>query len=1385
MTTLRALRDHWDIVALSAILFIAFLSLLGLNFYAASEAEARLRELSLAERLRLLSQQTAKAIYDIERSKTSGNFVVVSRADHDELRETTQCFDEILAALKNGGVARCADLGAPAIAPLVSLEARLALERLESSWLACKLQLNAVLDARDSLSAQTLTEAALRIDERSRKLFVAASALIFEIERQAQSQRSTHRLWQTLLFSHSAVFLLFLLYAFFRRFNDLRAELQRSRDSDASSKRSDRETKEDLAIFFERSSNLIFCLDAHGGICAANPASLSALEFSFSEISRLRLPDVVADDDRARFEALLNRALNGETLSRVEAVFASKTGKRVLVEGALVPAFRDGKVVKVNAVFADVTERRKAESEINDLYHNAPCGYYTLDSKGYFIRINDAALRWLGYERDELIGKKRFAELLAPNSRAAYAELFQKFRDEGALKNVECELLKKDGSTFYGLLNSTAILSDDGDLISHHTLNDIGKRKAVEAQLREVQLFNEKIVEAVPAIVYIYDLEARRVIYANCDVWSVLGYEPDESVEFKDAFFSAKIYPDDATKLAQHFAALRSDKSGEIYEVEYRVKDARGRWRWFLSRDAGFRRKPDGSLQQIIGTAQDITERKINEERIKSSNQIMSAISANIPIILHRIDKDGVFQSSSGSGLEKIGRSPADFVGKTIYDLFPDSVPLFKSVFEGGEAQTLWQYGSPEQPIYFQAYYFPDAYRGGAIVFAIDITERHLAESEMRKAKEAAEDATKAKSEFLAVMSHEIRTPMNAVLGMTNLLLETPLNDEQRNYVETLKQSGEALLKIINDILDFSKIESRKLELDSQLFNLSSCVEEVCALLAPKATEKNLELMFFIEDDVPTFILGDEARLRQILTNLLSNAIKFTPSGEVRVHVARASKSSVRAFSNGAEKLKLRFVVSDTGIGIPEEKLSSLFQPFSQADTSAARRYGGTGLGLAICKRLVTMMRGDISVESKVGAGSSFAFTIETETPNASAVGSRVQDLSALRGKRLLIVDDNAALRQILAQYAARAAMTAELLDSFSLALERLEKDSNFDFAVIDGQLSPFPPREMTSEIRKRAPSLPLLFMHAVGESPSVSDAEVRFIVKPVRPSELYSRLLSLCSDSRAPKNEPAKVALDATMASRFPLEILVADDHAVNQRLAVAILEKMGYKPDVADNGARVLDALERKSYDVILMDISMPEMDGYETTRKIIERFGESRPRIVAMTANAMERDKALAMEAGMDDYISKPIQLQALVEALQSAFAAKRAKRDLERANATLLDPGTMRILSELSEQTGRDLISEVIELFLQHAPAQLDKLAQAIAQDDFKQVQMAAHRLKGASLNVGAKRVADLCARLEDAAERQTLPLDDWNELQTVFPETLLLLKAKLLAIEKSD
>jgi len=1353
---------------LAGLFILLMAGLIALHFYAGWEQVHRQHECLPVERLRLISQQIPKVIYDAERQRLASELVRLPRALHDE--------DDIIHALKAGSIVNTIDSRSIALAPLGSVGSRFVLAKIDSLWRAYKPRLVLAWETRDLFSASAISNLAWAIGDYHHDFSHALNTLLVEIEPAVHMQHASLHMWQIGLALSAVMVFLLLVVLLFRRWNIFQQQLQPFETSSLSHQERHADLEEDFKIYFEFSKELIFQLDSNKTLSLVSPALCAALEYTSSELLSMPIIKVIAEDYRTHFQMLLDSACSGAMLSKVETVFVSKTGKRLLAEGLLISVIRNEALVKIYGILEDMTEKRRLESELLDLYHNAPCGYYSLDSKGYFTRINDTALRWLGYEPEELLGKKRFVDLLSPESRLAYSEALQKFHNEGALKNVECELIKKNGEIFYGLLNSTAILGNEGDLISHHTLNDISSRKAVEAKLRDVQRFNEKIVEAVPSIVYIYDFDAGLNIYSNRNMQEVLGYMSDEYTEPNRMFFSALLHPDDEPKQSKHLAKLREDKTGEVYEVEYRLKDAHGKWRWFLSRDTVFLRKADSSVKQIIGTAQDVTERKINEERIKSSNQIMSAISANIPIILLRIDKDGVCHNASGSGLEKIGRTTADFVGKTIYEVFPDAVPLFKSVFSGGEAQMLWQYGTPEKPIYFQAYYFPDAYRGGAIVFAIDVTERHLFESEMRRAKEAAEENARAKAEFLAVMSHEIRTPMNAVLGMTNLLLDTTLSDEQRSYVETIKQSGDSLLKVINDILDFSKIESRSLELESTLLNLADCAAEVCALLAPKAAEKKLDLMFFIEEDVPTYILGDEARLRQILTNLISNAIKFTPAGEVYLHISSCHSGSTCP----SNKVTLKFAVHDTGIGIPKEKQAHLFQPFAQADSSTTRRYGGTGLGLAICKRLVNLMQGDIWFESTPGLGSTFTFTLPVNIPDGHHQSALTFDLSPLHGKRILIIDDNATHRYILTQYALRARMIPDTVESFSLGLERLEQGFQFDFALIDSNLPPFTLRNMVQSVRKCVPLLPLIFMNEVGTSAECLTDRFVLLTKPIRSHELYSSLLSFSSEQPAPPKDTSPIILDATLAKRYPLQILLAEDHPVNQKLALTFLEKMGYQADVVENGTAVLNALSQKKYDLILMDISMPEMDGYDTTKCIIERYGSNRPRIVAMTANATKRDKDYALQIGMDDYLSKPIQIPRLVEVLQSTFNAISASKSAQSSREALLNPEAIHILSELSEQTGRDLVSEVINLFLEHSPEQLQKLSEAISERNFKQLQMTAHRLKGTALNVGAKRIAELCHLLEDAAQTQVIRLDAWEELQTVFPQTALLLKSEVLS-----
>jgi signal transduction histidine kinase/ligand-binding sensor domain-containing protein/DNA-binding response OmpR family regulator len=525
-------------------------------------------------------------------------------------------------------------------------------------------------------------------------------------------------------------------------------------------------------------------------------------------------------------------------------------------------------------------------------------------------------------------------------------------------------------------------------------------------------------------------------------------------------------------------------------------------------------------------------------------------------------------------------------------------------------------------------------------------SELAISVEEEKKSREEAQDANKAKSVFLATMSHEIRTPMNGIIGMSSLLSQTSLSTDQRNYTETIQNCGENLLTVINDILDFSKIESGKMELEQTNFDLRNCVEEVLDVFATKAAQARLDLVYLIESNVPEQIIGDSTRLRQILLNLVSNAIKFTQSGEVFIKIFTVQPEKI-------DDITLCFEVRDTGIGIPPDKLERLFKAFSQVDSSTTRKYGGTGLGLVISEKLIRLMSGSISVSSKPGVGSLFTFTIHTK-PGIQATQNYVNAIvSSMENKRILVVDDNLTNRTILRVQLERWKMIPVLASSGAQALDILSSTPKFDLVLSDMHMPVMDGLELTRKIKALFPWLPVMLLSSLGDDLDKGQKKLfsSVLTKPVRQNILSSHILNnfrIKSFDALPENQN-KTDLPVNLSERFPLRILIAEDNPINQQLAIIVLTKMGYEPQVAENGKEAVDKQLEDNYDIILMDVQMPEMDGMEATKAI--RAGQKlQPVIIAMTANAMQGDRDACLSAGMNDYISKPFKPQEIAIMLE---------------------------------------------------------------------------------------------------------------------------------------
>ena len=827
--------------------------------------------------------------------------------------------------------------------------------------------------------------------------------------------------------------------------------------------------------------------------------------------------------------------------------------------------------------------------------------------------------------------------------------------------------------------------------------------EAVHAKLLESEAHFRSLCELSPDGIFVTDAHGAS-IYTNRRWQELSGLSLEASLGMG---WSLAVHPDDRTGLVDQWN--KSAQGGREFEAEFRMRLPDGHLRWVHSRSRPLY-QADGTIRGHLGTVQDVTNRKRMEQRMavqyvaarvmsearepeSGLSQILTKVGAALSAETARLwlpsgktgrlhcasfwtvcpDKYEPFESESrsisfGPGEGVPGRVLATHNPTWVSDIAvdPDVQHKESAARYGLQSVVAFPISSGGTPLgVMELMWSTIKERDEALLVALHLTglqigqffERVQSEREAILAREAAERSARAKADFLATMSHELRTPMNGVIGMTGLLLESELSPDQRELAETVRVSGESLLAIINDILDFSKIEAGKLTVECIDFDLRTMIEDTLDLMAESAQRKGLELVGLMDAAVPSSVHGDPGRIRQILSNLVGNAIKFTERGEVRVEV------SVKGRVN--EDLLIRIDVVDTGIGISPEHVGKLFQSFSQGDSSTTRKYGGTGLGLAISKRLAELMGGEIGLESTLGQGSRFWFTVRMGQPQNSA-HLPLSHMGDLKGIHLCIVDDTATNRSLLRRYSEAWGMTCveseRPTEAFSILVEAARGPRPFDLVILDSQMPEMDGLALASAIKAEPAlaSLRIILLTAMGQKGEATVARAAgiaaYLTKPVRQAQLYAclRMVMEQSDDR-PSGDNALVTRhhvrEAQARSRG--RMLVVEDNVVNQKVAVRLLENLGYKADVAASGLEAIDAVTRLPYDMVLMDCHMPDLDGFEATRRIreLEKVGRLSRHIpiIALTANVMQKDRESCLGAGMDDYISKPVNVDQLTSIL----------------------------------------------------------------------------------------------------------------------------------------
>ena len=1030
----------------------------------------------------------------------------------------------------------------------------------------------------------------------------------------------------------------------------------------------------------------------------------------------------------------------------------------------------------INGLLFDITERKEIEKNLLAVQQRLALATQTARIGTWEARLPTGAL----IADDNLIGlfdcsRAEFPQQISALSQLLLPENVDEWRaicSPGTdLENVagELRLPDRDGLIRY-LVCVAAVERDEQGHPSRlvGVMYDVTQLKRKELEITDSEQRLELAITAGGIGLWDWHVQSGSVTY-NQQWSSMLGFQPGE-IEPSLSAWERLVHPDDRLKVEQallsHFK-LQSD----IHVCEQRLLTKAGKWKWIRASGRVVERDAAGLPLRMIGVHIDIDSIRRQEEEMRESLAIHDLIFQHASVGL-AMTKDRRFIRVSQLLLNMLGLRAEELEGQPTRILYPDDESyavigrLIESEFPVGRMvnHELCLVRSDGTEFWGRmqgkAVDASDLSKG-AIWIIEDFTERRHREELLEQARNEAEAASRTKSEFLANMSHEIRTPMNAVIGFTSLLLDSELDNSQREFASSIHIAGEALLTLINDLLDFSKIEAGKMELENIAFDLRTTFDETLDIVAEKASSKRLELVCLVQPSVPERVLGDPGRLRQVLLNLVNNAIKFTEHGEV---VVRTKVVADQSPQNGW--VRVRVEVQDSGIGIPLDVQPKLFNAFSQADASTTRKFGGTGLGLSICQRLIDAMGGEIGVQSEPGRGSCFWF--ELPLPVVSVAERKPPLPLALQGQRVLIVDDNPINRELLVIQLGRVGLVADVFDGAPAAIAHLQRaEVDYALAILDMQMPQMDGLALAQSIHAIDPysKLPLVMLTSLtvqGHARKAREANFSaFLTKPIREQQLLqciNEVLHLPVDIESPQ-----LVTTHTLAEREAAvkpRVLLAEDNPVNQKVAVLMLEKLGCRIDVVGNGQEAVTALKQFPYDLVFMDCQMPEMDGFEATVAIRALpLPAANVPIVALTANAFKDDQDRCLAAGMNDFLSKPVTSPGLqrmlarwVKTESEASAMQHKPSEHTAASDNLLS--VRKALDEMAAMLGAEIVPEVLALFAATADELLPALQRAIAARDFSVLERHAHRLKGALAQVGARDVAQLAAELEQLGRSQS-------------------------------